>query len=323
MFSELFTLSFLIFCFLSVLYVYKFRGQSRFSNGVEYLRKGWPIFAPLNVLLYLSTKPWARKPFVQVSAFNKLEILEENWQVIAEEAIGLYKAGYFNETTNRANKSYYDVGFRTFYKYGWSKFYCTWYGTTLNSALAHCPKTVALLEQIPSVNGAMFTLLPANSKLTRHLDPVACSLRYHLGLATPNSDQCYINIDGQSKTWYDGKAFVFDETYLHFVENHTSEMRLILMCDLERPMGFSGKVVNWFYKKLVRMMQVPNLPGDQAGPINAIFGQVTPFLNKAKQLKQTKPSVYYPLKWTFNTGLLIGLFSVFYFLLSLMALLTV
>ena len=310
MLSLLTILFVLLFTTLSVIYVYKFRGQARFENAVEYLRKGWPIFAPLNVLLYLSTRGWARKPFLAPSAFHNLKLLEDNWHIIAEEAIALQKAGYFEQTASKSNKSFYDVGFRTFYKYGWSKFYCTWYGTELNSALVHCPKTLTLLRQIPSINGAMFTILSPNSQLTRHLDPIACSFRYHLGLSTPNSSQCFINVDGQAQSWRDGEAFIFDETFLHYVENNTSETRLILMCDLERPMSAFGRLFNWLYKKLVRLMLVPNLPGDQAGPVNRLFSRVTPWLSHAKQLKKHRPRLYYPLKWLFNLSLLALLFGI-------------
>jgi len=299
----IFTL-FILFPLCSVIYVYKFRGEARFNSFVEYLRKGWPVFAPLNVFLYICTKASARKAFVKSYQFNKLEILEENWQVIAKEAQALYKKGFFEQTTSKENKSFYDVGFRTFYKYGWSKFYCTWYGTNLNSAMAHCPQTVELLNKIPSVNGAMFTLLPANSKLTRHLDPVACSFRYHLGLKTPNSEDCFINVDGTKQSWKDGQAFIFDETCLHYVENNSQDMRLILMCDIERPMNIFGKLFNKIYKCLISQMLVPNLPGDQAGIVNKLFSKVTPFLAKSKRLKKQNPKLYYPLKWSFNFILL-------------------
>ncbi|MDK2596626.1 aspartyl/asparaginyl beta-hydroxylase domain-containing protein [Pseudoalteromonas obscura] len=307
------------FTTLSILYVYKFRGQARFASFVEYLRKGWPIFAPLNVLLYLSTKRGARSAFVDAGQFEGLAILQDNWQEISKEVNNLYHLGYFEKTTNKDNLSFYDVGFRTFYKYGWSKFYCTWYGTTLNSAKELCPNTIKLLEQIPSVNGAMFTILPAGSKLTRHLDPIACSFRYHLALDTPNSSDCFINVDGKKQAWRNGEAFIFDETYLHFVENNTDKPRLILMCDIERPLGLFGRVFNRLYKKLVRMTLVPNLPGDQAGAINGLFSKVTPVLNSAKRLKQANRKIYYPIKWAFNT-LLICIFMAFiYAFLSLLA----
>lgn len=316
MISSYFVFSILLFSFFSIVYIYKFRGQAKFANLTEYLRKGWPIFAPLNALLYMSTKRWARTPYIKEDSFENLELLEQNWEVISEEAKGLMDAGYFSKTTDRNNNSFYDVGFRTFYKYGWSKFYCNWYGTTLNSAKEYCPKTVELLNQIPSVNGAMFALLPANSLLTRHLDPLACSFRYHLGLTTPNSDDCFISVDGQIRSWRDGESFMFDETYLHFVENNTEQQRLILMCDIERPMGIVGKTVNWFYKKIASLLLVPNLPNDQAGFFNLIFRKVSPFLARSKQLKTTNPKLYYPVKWLLNTLLIAILLSLIYYGIS-------
>ena len=43
----------------------------------------------------------------------------------------------------------------------------------------------------------MFAVLPPGGKLGAHRDPFAGSLRYHLGLVTPNSDKCRILVDGQ------------------------------------------------------------------------------------------------------------------------------
>jgi len=198
---------------VSIAYVYRFRGNARYENFSEYLRKGWPIFTPLNCLLYTFTSKDMRRPILNPSDFEGLEEIQKNWEVIREEALALHKEQVLQKTSEPNSKSYYDIGFRTFYKYGWSKFYLTWYGHVHESAQRLCPKTVEIVKSIPCVNGAMFTILPVGSKLTRHLDPVACSLRYHLGLSTPNSDQCFINIDGQDYSWRDGEHLVFDETY--------------------------------------------------------------------------------------------------------------
>ncbi len=300
---------FILFPIASLMYVYKFRGEQRFTGPVEYFRKGWPIFAPLNVLLYGFSERKAKSPILDLADYPELAVLQENWETLREEALGLYKNGYFDSTTDVNNQSYYDVGFRTFYKYGWSKFYCKWYGTVHNSAQQHCPKTVALLESIDSVNGAMFTLLPPGSKLTRHLDPIACSLRYHLGLSTPNDDDCYISIDGNVHSWRDGTPLLFDETYLHFAHNDTQTPRLILMCDVERPMFFLGRGFNFLYKKILGMMLVPNLAGDDAGLFSRTFYKVSPILAKGKALKQTNRPLYLSIKWALNSVIVLALLS--------------
>ena len=77
------------------------------------------------------------------------------------------------------------------------------------------------MQSIPIVNGAMFALLPPGGELGTHRDPFAGSLRYHLGLVTPNSDDCHIFVDGETYYWRDGEAVMFDETYIHWAENKT------------------------------------------------------------------------------------------------------
>src|SRR4051812_49977658 len=81
-----------------------------------------------------------------------------------------------------------------------------------------------------------FAMLPPGGDLGRHRDPFAGSLRYHLGLVTPNNDRCRIFVDGQPYAWRDGEAVLFDETFIHWAENRTDVDRLILFCDVERPL---------------------------------------------------------------------------------------
>jgi len=298
--AALAALFFIAFPALSLLYVYKFRGQERFSGPVEYLRKGWPIFAPLNVLLYGLSEKKAKSPILDLADYPELQTIQDNWEVIRDDALQLYKNGYFDATTKAESQSYYDVGFRTFYKYGWSKFYCKWYGTIHNSAAEHCPNTVEILKDIKIVNGAMFTLLPPGSKLTRHLDPIACSLRFHLGLSTPNDDDCFIEIDGNVHSWRDGQSLLFDETYLHHARNDTDTPRLILMCDIERPVFWFGRGFNYCYKKILSMMLVPNLAGDKAGLFSRVFAGMAPISAKGKALKQSNRTLYNIIKWSIN-----------------------
>lgn len=54
----------------------------------------------------------------------------------------------------------------------------------------------------------MFAELPAGSHLGKHRDPYAGSVRYHLGLVTPNDDRCFIEVDRQRHSWRDGQAVI-------------------------------------------------------------------------------------------------------------------
>jgi len=304
--------SLIIFSVLSVIYVYKYRGQERYKNFVEYFRKGWPIFAPLNCFLYIFTQKRASKAVMNMADFPELKLIQDNWQTIAEEAQGLYQSQAFDSIKDKDSASYYDVGFRTFYKYGWSKYYLSWYGGYEHaSAKRTCPKTQEILKQCPSVNGAMFSLLPPGSELTRHLDPCAASMRYHLGLSTPNQDNAFINVDGQNLSWRDGEAFMFDETYLHYAQNNTDDYRLILMCDVNRPTSLIGSIFNNIvYKPFLKATIVPNTDEDERGFANKAFASLTPILDKGKALKKTNKPLYKVVKWTINSLLLIILLSI-------------
>ncbi|MCB9073612.1 MAG: aspartyl/asparaginyl beta-hydroxylase domain-containing protein [Bdellovibrionaceae bacterium] len=300
----------LAFVIGSLLYVYKYRGKARFDSFNEYVRKGWPIFSPLNCLLYMFTEKRASKPIMDVRQFPELKNIQDNWQTIKKEVMNLHEKGYFEMTKKPDAGSYYDLGFRTFYKYGWSKFYLKWYGYTHTSAQTLCPETVKILKTASLVNGAMFSILPPGSQLTRHLDPVACSLRYHLGLSTPNDDKCYIDVDTETYSWRDGDALLFDETYLHFVRNDSDKYRLILMCDVERPMSFPGKFVNFIYKGLMRFTVVPNTEVDKRGLVNTIFSSLSPIFQKTKTLKQTNRPLYLTIKYTVNLTLIVLLVTI-------------
>lgn len=289
----------------SMVYVYRLRGQEHYASVGEYWRKGWPIFTPLNCLLYLFTKPRGKGAIQDLDRFPELQTIRDNWDTIRREAVALHDDRVFDQTSDPQTSAYYDIGFRSFQKYGWSKFYLKWYGTHLNSAQAACPETLKILDRVPSVNGAMFSVLPVGSKLTRHSDPIACSLRYHLGLSTPNDDRCYINIDGQDYSWRDGDDLLFDETYLHYAHNDADQYRLILMCDVDRPTWLVGRIINFFYKRLMRLLVVPNMEGDQRGLANNIFARVSPAAARVRTLKQTNRRRYQAIKYAINILLIL------------------
>jgi beta-hydroxylase len=200
-----------------------FLASAAYANLRGRVRFGWlraltdytVLLAPLNAALYAASRVRPR-PFLDAQQFAALDLLGANWRLIRDEALGLNESGHI-----RAAAAYNDIGFNSFFRTGWARFYLKWYGEELPSARALCPRTVELLAGIGEVKAAMFASLPPGGRLVRHRDPYAGSLRYHLGLATPNSPGCYIEVDGQSYHWRDGEAIVFDETFIHHAENTT------------------------------------------------------------------------------------------------------
>lgn len=155
----------------------------------------------------------------------------------------------------------------------------------------------------------MFTELAPDSRLVRHRDPYAGSLRYHLGLMTPNDDRCFIDVDGQRYSWRDGESVVFDETYIHYAENKTDQNRIIFFADVERPLKPAGW--NASITGLVKVMTAassPNEVGDQTGGLNKVFGYVYQLRVKAKALKAQNRQLYYFLKWFLMLGIFFLIF---------------
>jgi beta-hydroxylase len=158
------------FLALSAIYVH-FRGRERLRIARQ-LGDHSTFLAPYNVLMYAGSAV-PNEPVVSVDHFPELAKLRDNWETIRDEAVKLFDEGLI-----RAAAKNNDWGFYSFFKSGWKRFYLKWYDDFLPSARTLCPKTVELLNSIPTVHGAMFAMLPAGGKLGAHRDPFAGSLRY-------------------------------------------------------------------------------------------------------------------------------------------------
>jgi beta-hydroxylase len=286
----------------SALFIH-FRGRERL-RFLRQLTDHSTFMAPYNVLAYLfSAVP--NRPFLQVERFTDLAPLRDNWRMIREEALALY-----DQDRIKRSEKYDDLAFNSFFKSGWKRFYLKWYGENHASARALCPRTVELLEKIPTVKAAMFAQLPPGAKLGRHRDPFAGSLRYHLGLVTPNSDECRIYVDGEMYSWRDGEAVLFDETYIHEAVNNTDVQRIILFCDVERPLRTrAARAANRFVARtFVAAAATANEPGEKIGALNKVFGFFFGMRAHAKRVKDANRYVYYTLKLSLIAGLIYLIF---------------
>jgi beta-hydroxylase len=151
----------------------------------------------------------------------------------------------------------------------------------------------------------MFAMLPPGGKLGAHRDPFAGSLRYHLGLVTPNSEKCRILVDGVQCVWCDGEAFVFNETFIHSAENATDVNRIILFCDIERPMkyGFMTAINRWVSHHIVKASATQNMEGEHVGALNKVFGKLYEIHPASRKLKAWNRTVYYALKYSLMVGI--------------------
>jgi beta-hydroxylase len=276
----------------SILHVH-FRGRVRLPFFRQIFDHS-SFVAPINIFMHaFSGVP--STPYLPTSDFPELQKLQQNWPIIRDEAL------YLQEMQKiRAAEKNDDAGFNSFFKEGWKRFYLKWYDANHPSAEQFCPKTVALLRDMPSVKAAMFAELPPGGKLNKHRDPFAGSLRYHLGLVTPNSDQCFIEVDGQRYSWRDGEGVIFDETFIHWARNDSDVHRIILFCDIERPMRYrwAQKINKWLGRTMMTAASSPNDTGDQTGGINKLFRIVWAMGQYRRRFKAWNRQVYYFTKFS-------------------------
>jgi hypothetical protein len=72
-----------------------------------------------------------------------------------------------------------------------------------------------------------------------HMGPFKGVIRLHIGLHVP-AGECWLSLDNKKYYWEEGKAFCFDDTYVHHGKNQTQEDRTILFVNLEREMNTQG-----------------------------------------------------------------------------------
>ena len=258
------TILLLILLFLSCSFVMHFRGRVR-HKALRQIFDHSSFTAPINVFM-LAFSGVPRQPYLNPDDFPDLRVLKANWQMIRDEALALADG-------IKAAENLDDAGFNSFFKTGWKRFYLKWYGETHASAAQLCPKTTQLLATLPTIKAAMFAALPDGARLGKHRDPYAGSLRYHLALICPDDDRCFIDVDGERYSWRTGQGVVFDESYIHWAENTSGKNRVVLFCDVARPMkyGFARRINDWVGTHIVAAASSPNDAGDKTGLINRLF----------------------------------------------------
>jgi len=292
------------FLILSILHIH-FRGKVRLPIGRQLFDHS-SFMAPINIFMHLFSRV-PSTPYIPVSEFPELRVLQENWPVIREEALKLIELKKI-----KASEQNNDAGFNSFFKTGWKRFYLKWYDASHPSAERLCPRTYALLQGIPSVKAAMFAELPHGAKLNPHRDPFAGSMRYHLGLATPNDDRCFIEVDGQRYSWRDGQGVIFDETFIHWAENQSGQDRVILFCDVERPMrfGWAGAVNRWLGRTMMTAAASPNETGDQTGLVSKLF-RISHVMGQYRRRYKAWNKTAYKLT---KVALIVGLAALVYYI---------
>ena len=248
------------------------------------------FMVPFNIPAYLLSKI-PTTAFLDKSHFAGLDVLEDNWEDIRDEAMVLYEEGHI------AIKD--DLPASSFYKNDrWTSFYLKVYDSDIPSARELAPKTLALIDQVPGMNLALFACLNPGKKLNNHHDPFAYTVRYSLGLSTPNSDESGLVVNGVDYKWADGESVLFDETYFHRAYNHSDKPRIILMTDIDRPLKIKWveKTYTAFGRFFNGLFSIDNLDSSKTGLGNKLGKYLNSYKAALKRFKRWNKPLYVATK---------------------------
>jgi beta-hydroxylase len=127
----------------------------------------------------------------------------------------------------------------------WKAFFFYAYGHRAEQNCARCPATARLLESIPGMKTAMFSILAPKKHIPEHRGPYKGVLRYHLALIIPEpKSNCRIRVGNDVRFWEEGKSLIFDDSHMHEAWNESDSYRVVLFVDFLRPMFFPLSLLN-------------------------------------------------------------------------------
>jgi ornithine lipid ester-linked acyl 2-hydroxylase len=186
--------------------------------------------------------------FFPLERFPWVAHVERNWEVIREELLGVLEdreaLPNFQDISKDQIEITDDDRWKTFFIYG--------YGFQADLGVEMCPRTAALMREIPGMTTAMLSILSPRKHILDHRGPYKGVLRYHLGLIVPReAERCRIRVGEEIRHWVQGQSMIFDDTFNHEVWNDTEETRVVLFVDVLRPLPFPDSLINRLIVKAI------------------------------------------------------------------------
>lgn len=188
---------------------------------------------------------------IDKSNFPWITVLEHRWRDIREEAVRIR-----SEDIPSLGDISFDHG-RIAADRRWRAFFLKGYGYRMGNNCDRAPITTALIEKVPGLVTANFSVMEAGGHIPRHWGMTKGMLTYHLALKVPaEREKCRMVIEeGDTRhvmLWKEGESFVFDDMYNHEVWNDSDEDRYILLIQIKRPCRGAGNLIQNIFLSAVR-----------------------------------------------------------------------
>ena len=102
----------------------------------------------------------------------------------------------------------------------------------IDANMKRCPQTAAMLQGLPRLVDAGFSLVGPDSAILPHADNYGPKLqRLHLGVQCPPGSEMIVG--GNKVEWEEGRVVMFDRSQIHSVTNTSEQARVVLLCDFQ------------------------------------------------------------------------------------------
>ncbi len=190
-------------------------------------------------------------PFFEAQDFPWVNELETNSHLIRQELDKILE--HTSELPNFQDISP-DQGYSTSLDNLWKTYFLYGYGIKEESNCQRCPETTRLIENIPGMKTAFFSILLPGKHIPEHRGPYKGVVRCLLGLKIPEPRElCRIRVDSETRNWEEGKAMFFDDSFPHEAWNETNDIRVVLFLDIVRPMRFP---LSWLNQILLKAITI-------------------------------------------------------------------
>lgn len=180
----------------------------------------------------------SNEPVLPPDTFDWTGEIAAHWQDIRDEALAVYRHKDAIPPLREISPDHRGIVKDN----TWRSFFLIGYGLRQEENIARAPRTSEIVSCIPGLNSAFFSILAPGTEITPHRGVTKAFITAHLGLVVPpQREKCWMRVDDERVGWREGEWTVFDDTYEHEVKNETDETRIILLCQVERPLGQPGR----------------------------------------------------------------------------------
>ena len=184
------------------------------------------------------------------AAFPWAATLEARWREIRAEALQVLALRDYVPAFQEVSPDQYRISRDD----QWKTFWLRGFGYRSKVCCDFCPLTAGLVDGVPGVETAFFSILAPGKHVIAHRGVFKGIVNYHLGLVVPRKkENCSMRVGDEFFHWEEGESRIFDDTNEHEVRNDTDEDRIVLMLQFRRPLRSPGREVgNLFIETLKR-----------------------------------------------------------------------